>query len=208
MPMELHRIRTTGSQVRTLPVSRQGGRSSAVEQVAIDGGSGQSHEPMFHHSRRHGPLIRTARRTLWANAGGSTSTKPKSKWRVEHATGIPELASRPFRCPGCPPRNSPELCYQCRDTAMRHSFELLADRHEPAAAAEGRIAPVKMWTRGVPVEAQAAQQLMNTATMPFIFKHLAVMPDVHFGMGSTVGSVIPTKARSFRPRSASTSVAE
>lgn len=76
---------------------------------------------------------------------------------------------------------------------MRHSFELLADRHAPAAAAERRIALVKMWTRGVPVEAQAAAQLMNTATMPFIFKHLAVMPDVHFGMGSTVGSVIPTK---------------
>ena len=34
---------------------------------------------------------------------------------------------------------------------------------------------------------------MNTARMPFIFKHLAVMPDVHLGKGSTIGSVIPTK---------------
>ena len=36
--------------------------------------------------------------------------------------------------------------------------------------------PIKMWTQGVPVESEAKQQLMNTAQMPFIFKHLAVMP--------------------------------
>ena len=54
--------------------------------------------------------------------------------------------------------------------------------------------PVKMWTKGVPVEDDARQQLINTAKMPFIFKHIAVMPDVHLGKGSTIGSVIPTKA--------------
>lgn len=53
--------------------------------------------------------------------------------------------------------------------------------------------PIKLWTQGVPVEEDAKQQLMNTAKMPFIFKHLAVMPDVHLGKGSTIGSVIPTK---------------
>jgi tRNA-splicing ligase RtcB len=52
--------------------------------------------------------------------------------------------------------------------------------------------PVKMWTRGVPVEAEARQQLSNMARMPFIYKHVAVMPDVHVGKGSTIGSVIPT----------------
>ncbi|MCO8162211.1 RtcB family protein [Pseudomonas sp. 21LCFQ02] len=52
--------------------------------------------------------------------------------------------------------------------------------------------PIKMWTQGVPVESEAREQLMNTAKMPFIFKHLAVMPDVHLGKGSTIGSVIPT----------------
>lgn len=51
---------------------------------------------------------------------------------------------------------------------------------------------VKMWTHGVPVEDDARAQLANTARMPFIFKHLAVMPDVHVGKGSTIGSVIPT----------------
>ncbi len=53
--------------------------------------------------------------------------------------------------------------------------------------------PIKMWTNGVPVEDQAAQQLRNVASLPFIHKHVAVMPDVHWGMGATVGSVIPTK---------------
>ncbi len=54
-------------------------------------------------------------------------------------------------------------------------------------------APIKMWTQGVPVEPEAKQQLLNTASMPFIFKHMAVMPDVHLGKGSTIGSVIPTR---------------
>ncbi|WP_434779511.1 RtcB family protein [Neisseria sp. Ec49-e6-T10] len=53
--------------------------------------------------------------------------------------------------------------------------------------------PIKMWTEGVPVEEDAKQQLLNTASMPFIFSHIAVMPDVHLGKGSTIGSVIPTK---------------
>lgn len=53
--------------------------------------------------------------------------------------------------------------------------------------------PIKMWTQGVPVEGEAKQQLLKTASMPFIFKHLAVMPDVHLGKGSTIGSVIPTR---------------
>ncbi len=36
-------------------------------------------------------------------------------------------------------------------------------------------------------------QLRNVAALPFIHKHVAAMPDVHFGFGATVGSVIPTK---------------
>jgi tRNA-splicing ligase RtcB len=54
-------------------------------------------------------------------------------------------------------------------------------------------APVKMWTRGVAVDPKAREQLSRAARMPFIFKHVAVMPDVHVGIGATVGSVIPTK---------------
>lgn len=54
-------------------------------------------------------------------------------------------------------------------------------------------APIKMWTKGVQVEDQAMQQLRNVASLPFIHKHIAAMPDVHWGMGATVGSVIATK---------------
>jgi tRNA-splicing ligase RtcB (3'-phosphate/5'-hydroxy nucleic acid ligase) len=57
---------------------------------------------------------------------------------------------------------------------------------------EGGV-PIKMWTRGVPVDDKARDQLSRAAKMPFIFKHVAAMPDVHVGIGATVGSVIPTK---------------
>lgn len=51
--------------------------------------------------------------------------------------------------------------------------------------------PVKIWTDEV--EPEAEQQLRNIANLPFIHKHVAVMPDVHLGKGATVGSVIATK---------------
>jgi tRNA-splicing ligase RtcB len=54
--------------------------------------------------------------------------------------------------------------------------------------------PIKAWTKGVPLEDQARKQLLNVAQLPFIFKWIAAMPDVHWGIGATVGSVIPTKA--------------
>lgn len=54
-------------------------------------------------------------------------------------------------------------------------------------------APIKAWTKGVPVEVVAEQQLRNVAKMPFIYKWVAAMPDVHWGIGATVGSVIPMK---------------
>jgi tRNA-splicing ligase RtcB (3'-phosphate/5'-hydroxy nucleic acid ligase) len=53
--------------------------------------------------------------------------------------------------------------------------------------------PIKAWVQGVQLEAAARQQLLNLANMPFIHKHVAAMPDVHWGMGATVGSVIATK---------------
>ena len=52
--------------------------------------------------------------------------------------------------------------------------------------------PIKMWTKGVPVEDEARKQLENAARLPVVFKHVAAMPDVHLGIGATVGSVIPT----------------
>ena len=57
---------------------------------------------------------------------------------------------------------------------------------------EGGV-PIKAWTRDVPVDEKAKEQMAKAAKMPFIFKHVAAMPDVHVGIGATVGSVIPTK---------------
>jgi len=53
--------------------------------------------------------------------------------------------------------------------------------------------PIKAWTKGVALEEPAKQQLLNVAQLPFIYKWVAAMPDVHWGIGATVGSVIPTK---------------
>src|SRR5262245_7622765 len=52
--------------------------------------------------------------------------------------------------------------------------------------------PVRAWTRGVPFEDAARRQLLNVARLPFVHSHVAAMPDVHLGIGATVGSVIPT----------------
>lgn len=57
---------------------------------------------------------------------------------------------------------------------------------------EGKF-PIKAWVDGVQLEEAAFKQLKNIAGLPFIHKHIAVMPDVHWGMGATVGSVIATK---------------
>lgn len=52
---------------------------------------------------------------------------------------------------------------------------------------------VKTWTRGVNFEEGARTQLKQIADLPFIYKWVAAMPDVHVGIGATIGSVIPTK---------------
>ena len=52
--------------------------------------------------------------------------------------------------------------------------------------------PVKAWTRGVPFDDNAKQQLKNIASLPFIHKWVAAMPDAHLGKGASIGSVIPT----------------
>ena len=53
--------------------------------------------------------------------------------------------------------------------------------------------PIKAWTKGVPIEQEAQRQLRNISQLPFVYKWVAAMPDVHWGIGATVGSVIPTK---------------
>jgi tRNA-splicing ligase RtcB len=58
---------------------------------------------------------------------------------------------------------------------------------------KGNLVDVKMWTRFVPVESGAIDQLRSITSLPFVFKHVAAMPDVHIGIGSTVGTVMATK---------------
>jgi len=53
--------------------------------------------------------------------------------------------------------------------------------------------PIRAWTRGVLLDPEAEKQLRNVAQMPFVFRWVAAMPDVHWGIGATIGSVIPTK---------------
>jgi tRNA-splicing ligase RtcB (3'-phosphate/5'-hydroxy nucleic acid ligase) len=53
--------------------------------------------------------------------------------------------------------------------------------------------PIKAWTKGVALEPAAEKQLRNVAMLPFVYKWVAAMPDVHWGIGATVGSVVPTK---------------
>lgn len=52
--------------------------------------------------------------------------------------------------------------------------------------------PVFMWNKGVNIEEEAINQLKNIATLPFVHKHVAVMPDCHYGIGAPVGSVFPS----------------
>lgn len=54
-------------------------------------------------------------------------------------------------------------------------------------------APLKLWDSHQAFDESAMMQLRNTAKLPFIYKHVAGMPDVHWGMGATIGSVIATK---------------
>lgn len=56
---------------------------------------------------------------------------------------------------------------------------------------ESRNVPIKIWTDEI--EDAALRQLKNTASLPFVYKHVAAMPDVHLGIGATVGSVVATK---------------
>lgn len=58
---------------------------------------------------------------------------------------------------------------------------------------EGNGHPIKAWIHGVQLEDAARKQLLNLSGLPFIHRHIAAMPDVHWGMGATVGSVIATK---------------
>ena len=63
----------------------------------------------------------------------------------------------------------------------------------PIDILKGQVVDVKLWTKLQDVESEALSQLRNIASLPWVFHHVAVMPDVHYGKGATVGSVIAMK---------------
>lgn len=58
---------------------------------------------------------------------------------------------------------------------------------------QGKTVPIHLWAPVQEVESKALDQLKNIAALPWVFKHVAAMPDMHYGIGATVGSVIAMK---------------
>src|SRR6266436_9602018 len=69
--------------------------------------------------------------------------------------------------------------------------EKMVQKNYNVRAFDGRV-PIKMWNKHVTIEDAALRQLDEVASMPFVKPFVAAMPDTHWGMGATVGSVIPT----------------
>src|SRR6185369_4270137 len=74
---------------------------------------------------------------------------------------------------------------------MSQGVEIMAEKNYKVIDS-GNGVPIKAWVKGVQMEDEAKKQLLNIASMPFIYKWVAVMPDVHLGKGATIGSVIPS----------------
>jgi tRNA-splicing ligase RtcB (3'-phosphate/5'-hydroxy nucleic acid ligase) len=59
---------------------------------------------------------------------------------------------------------------------------------------EQMLPGARLWTGDLEVEAEAIEQIRNVTKLPILAGHVVVMPDVHYGIGATVGTVIPTRA--------------
>jgi tRNA-splicing ligase RtcB len=80
-------------------------------------------------------------------------------------------------------KNSQRLFF--RRFCMLHNYLLFDAPSSPGV-------PIKAWVKGVQLDEKAKNQLVNIASLPFVYRWVAAMPDVHFGIGATIGSVIPT----------------
>src|SRR5690349_10456160 len=105
-----------------------------------------------------------------SNPGGSTSCGPVAQ-RIERETRLINLVVADSLSP------------------WHHSEDAMASYNviQPSGGV-----PIKAWTKGVPFDDASEKQLENAARLPFIHKWIAAMPDVHAGIGATIGSVIPT----------------
>src|SRR5690606_27622097 len=102
----------------------------------------------------------------------------RAELRIEYAasqTGV-HRGTR-SRWPGCDGRASPPPARRGRGHAAREG-----------TMADAVIDKVRLFCPLDEVEAQALAQIRNIASLPWVFHHVAVMPDVHYGMGATVGS--------------------
>src|ERR1041384_1800233 len=88
-------------------------------------------------------------------------------------------------------RNGCLVIFSCAKRNRKGS-EIVSEKIYQVINPENGV-PIKAWIEGVKMEEVAERQLRNVASLPFIFKWVAVMPDVHWGIGATIGSVIPTK---------------
>src|SRR5688572_5508223 len=92
------------------------------------------------------------------------------------------------------PSAAARRCPSGRDPAGRH-FERSPQWRCAVSIStlKGKQVDIHLWTPVHEVESSALDQLKNIAALPWVFHHVAVMPDVHFGKGATVGSVIAMK---------------
>ncbi|MBX7221361.1 MAG: RtcB family protein [Blastocatellia bacterium] len=90
-----------------------------------------------------------------------------------------------------PAPKKPNRAEKATVTVATEEVESGKSRYELITPEHG--VPIKAWVKGVAIEDPARKQLLNVAQLPFIHKWVAAMPDVHWGIGATVGSVIPTK---------------
>ena len=141
---------------------------------------------------------------------------PASTQEVGGSTPSPGNRVAQQRCPSTARRDAEPECGECRrdyigvrgfepsgvspDACRRaDGFNIdLKEGHDGRAefrisARRGRRAGQDVDPRRARRRQGASDQLSRAAQMPFIFKHVAAMPDVHVGIGATVGSVIPTK---------------
>lgn len=58
---------------------------------------------------------------------------------------------------------------------------------------KGERVPIRIWADLAELESEAIDQLKNMARLPWVFSHVAAMPDVHTGIGATIGSVMALK---------------
>ena len=94
-----------------------------------------------------------------------------------------EKCSVPEDVQSCRRRRSQAVAERCQDTGiprMELSMNKISDK-------------IVCFLDPADIEPSAMRQVENISKLPFIFHHIAIMPDCHLGMGATVGSVIATK---------------